>query len=648
MVATRFLSVFFISFLLLSPLIKQTQKLIEKPVIILGIDNSRSMVLAGDSAYYRKEFPEKLNALSEELREQCEIKTYSFGDNLKLGFDAAYPDKHTDISAFFNEITTRYINRNAVALIIATDGIYNKGTDPFYAAQKITFPVYTIALGDTSLKKDLIIQKVVVNKTAYKGDKFPVEVIVEMNKCAGSSSRVTLVNEKKTLETKTLRAIGNRSVQKAVFMLDAGEPGLYRYSLRLDELENEVSSQNNQADFYVEVLDTRQKIALVFNAPHPDITAIQKALKGSTHFETELVPVDSMPASFDKYDLVILNQLPSVNTVKNLDPIMKSRASVLFIIGSQTDINAFNNLKTGLIINTSKNAFSESQSIVNDAFSLFTVDKKDAAFFSEATPLQSPFGVYQYSPLSEVLFYQKIGNVTTQSPMILFTRASEKKIGVITGENIWRWRMYNFIRQSNHEAFDLLIDKMAQYLSTRDDKSFFRIRVNNKISENEPVEMDADVYNATYELINEPDVNITITDASGKTYPFVFSKTLKSYHLNTGLFPVGEYSYAANVKVGSSLYQKSGKFYIEQVNIESSNLVADHNLLFRIAMAHDGEMVLRDSIMTLAKRITSRQDIRSVSIFQKRMTGLIGNPWIFGLILFLLTAEWVIRKREGK
>lgn len=648
MVAFRFFSVFIIAFLLLSPLIKQTEKLVEKPVIIIGVDNSRSMVLNGDSDYYRTDFPNKLNALAEEFREQCEVKIYSLGDNLKHGFDATYRDKHTDISEFFNEINTRYTNRNAVAMIIATDGIYNRGTDPFYAAQKINFPVYTIALGDTSLKKDLIIQKVIVNKTAYKGDKFPVEVLVEMNKCTGSAPKLTLILDKKTLETKQLRPSGNRSVQKALFMLDAGEPGLSRYSLRIDELENEVSFQNNQADFYVEVLDARQKIALVFNAPHPDITAIQKALRGSSHFEIDLVSIDSMPANFDKYDLVIMNQLPSINTVMNLDPIMKSRASALFIVGSQTDINAFNNLKTGLVINASKNAFSESQSIVNNAFSLFTLDKKDASFFSEATPLQSPFGVYQFSPLSEVLFYQKIGNVATQSPMILFTRASEKKIGVIAGENIWRWRLYNFIRQSNHDAFDLLIDKMAQYLSTRDDKSFFRIRVNNKISENEPVEMDAEVYNATYELINEPDVNITVTDASGKTYPFVFSKTLKSYHLNLGLFPVGEYSYAATVKVGSSLYQKSGKFFIEKVNIESSNLVADHNLLFRIAAAHDGEMVLRDSILTLGKRITTRQDIRSVSIFQKRMTSLIGNPWIFSLILLLLTAEWVIRKREGK
>lgn len=189
--------------------------------------------------------------------------------------------------------------------------------------------------------------------------------------------------------------------------------------------------------------------------------------------------------------------------------------------------------------------------------------------------------------------------------------------------------------------------KIAQYLSTKDDKSFFRIHLNSRISENEPVEIEAEVFNATYELINDPDINITITDADNKSYPFVFSKTAKTYFLNAGLFPIGEYSYKATVKVGLEQYQKVGKFFVEEVNTESSNLVADHNLLYRIASSHDGEMINKEDIDKLADKILAREDIRSVSIYQQRMSDLIGNPWLFALIIALLAAEWIIRKREG-
>jgi hypothetical protein len=647
MLVFRFLSVSLIAFLLMGPLIKQTDKLVEKPIIILGVDNSKSMVLTSDSVYYKTEFPKAITALTEALQKKCEVKIYSYGDKLVSGFDASYNGLKTDISTVFNEVNTRFSNRNAAALILATDGIYNEGTDPFYAARKIAFPVYTVALGDTLLKKDILIRKVIVNKTAYKGDKFPVEVLVEMNKCAGAAAKLALSQGAHLLESREIRANSDHTLQKVSFMLDARDKGVIKYSLQLNELEGEGSSINNSASFIVEVLDTRQKIALIFDSPHPDVTAIQKGLEGSSHFEIDLLRANDLPKTYDKYDLVILNQLPSVTNVADLGILFRSKASLLIIVGSQTDINSLNNLKPGLIINAAKTSFSESQPIVNEAFSLFSMDKKDIAVFREFPPLQCPFGTYQFSPLADVLFYQKIGNVTTRSPMIMFTRIAEKKVGFIAGENIWRWRISDFIQQSNHESFDLMIDKIAQYLSTKDDKSFFRIHMNNRISENQPVEIEAEVFNASYELINEPDISITITDADNKTYPFVFGRTPNAYFLNAGLFPIGEYSYKASVKVGPEVYQKSGKFYIEQVNVESSNLVADHNLLFRIASSHDGEMIGKKDIGKLADKILAREDIRSVSIYQQRMSDLIGNPWLFAMILALLAAEWIIRKREG-
>jgi len=647
MMVLRFLSISLISFLILSPLIRQSDKLIEKPIVIIGIDNSRSIILAGDSDYYRAAFPTQLNKLAEALNKKCEVKIYSLGDNLKHGFNASYTDAFTDISAFFNEVTTRYSNRNAAAIILASDGIYNKGSDPYYAAQKLSFPVYTIALGDTSLKKDIIIRQIIVNKSVYTGDKFPVEVVVEMNKCSGSGSKLTLSQGNRVIETRDVRATSNNSVQKISFQLDAKEKGMIKYSIRLSELDSEINVQNNSMDFLVEVSDTRQKIALIFDAPHPDVTAMLKALEGSSHFETNLIRTDSLPKTFASYDLVILNQLPSVLNPTDLTPLLTSRASLLFLIGSQTDMNAFNNLKAGLMINSNKNAFLESQPTINEDFSLFSIPKKDAALFAEFPPLLSPFGQYQYSPLTEILFYQKIGTVVSSIPLIMFTRASsDKKIGIIAGENIWRWRMYNHNQQSNHEAFDLLVNKMAQYLSTRDDKTFFRIHAKSKLSENEPVEIEAEVFNATYEMINDPDVSLTITDDAGKSYPFLLSKTLKSYYLNAGFFPVGDYSYTATTKVGSTPYQKKGKFFIEKVSVEGSNLMADHQLLFRIASTHDGKMISRDSVHVLADEIISRQDIRTVSISQNRMTDLIGNPWLFAIILFLITAEWMMRKSQ--
>lgn len=647
MLALRFLSVTLIAILLLGPMFRKNTRLVEKPVVVIGVDNSRSMVLGSDSAWTRKNLQPAVAELEKMLQKSCDVRVYSFGSRLVAGFNPSFLDPKTDISAFFNEVETRFANRNAAALVLFSDGIYNEGTDPWYAARKLSFPIYTVALGDTAIRKDILVKKVVYNRTAFKGDRFPVEAYIGMDKCAGVPVRVSLWEGNRMLESREIRAGGERAVQKVSYMLEAGEKGIRKYRILLDPLDNEANAQNNSAVFSVEVLDARQQIAIVHASPHPDIGALRKALEGSARFETELVRTDELPASFGKYDLVILNQVPSVTSVAGLDRLVQSKTSLLFILGSQSDINAVNQVKQGLIVNANNVSFSESVPVLSESFTLFSLDRNDREVFRDFPPLQSPFGIYQFSPLTDVLFYQKINNISTQTPLVMFTRAGDRKVGFIAGENIWRWRMASSNGRPDHEAFDRLIEKMAVYLASRDDKDFFRIRMPNRISENLPVEIEAEVYNASYEPVNDPDVNITITDEGGRNYPFMFGRTSQAYFLNAGLFPVGEYRYQATVKLGSVLHRKEGRFLVEQVNVESTGLVADHNLLYRLAVSHDGEMTGRDGVEKLAEKILSRDDIRPVSSFQQRMSDLVGNPWVFVVILGLMTAEWVIRKREG-
>ena len=144
------------------------------------------------------------------------------------------------------------------------------------------------------------------------------------------------------------------------------------------------------------------------------------------------------------------------------------------------------------------------------------------------------------------------------------------------------------------------------------------------------------------------DVNLTITDKDNKNYPFLFSKGPASYYLNAGLFPVGNFRYNAIVKTGKEIYQKSGEFYVSENNLESAALIADHNLLLRIAVSHDAEMISPRDLDKLSDKILSRADVRSVSSYQTRISDLISSPWLFVLILALLTAEWILRKRGGK
>jgi len=246
-----------------------------------------------------------------------------------------------------------------------------------------------------------------------------------------------------------------------------------------------------------------------------------------------------------------------------------------------------------------------------------------------------------------VLFYQKIGSVATKQPLVMFNEQGKNKTCIIAGEGIWKWRMTDYQQNQNHDIFEALLSKCVQYLAVSDDNSFFRVSGNSSFYENEDVEFNAEVYNKSYELINTPDVNFTIFDKENKKYPFVFSKTSNAYHLNAGLFPVGDYRYQAQVKVGDTIYTKAGGFNVLALNVEALNTTADHKTLNAIAKKHDGKMYYPTQLDNLTKAIESREDIKSVSYTQKRLNEVVNLFWVFLIIIVLLSAEWMLRKWSG-
>ncbi|MCX6243191.1 MAG: hypothetical protein NTU98_00670 [Bacteroidetes bacterium] len=643
----RFLSVSIIAFLLLSPLVRKQTEITEKPLIILAQDNSLSILLSPDSGYYRTEYPNQLKEFADNLRKKFEVAELSFGEKTSAGVSISFSEKQTDISALFEEVNNRYANRNIGALILASDGIYNKGSNPFYAAEKTRFPVFTVAMGDTMLARDLILKKITCNKTVFLGDKFPVEILLEADKCAGEKAEVQIKKGEDVLFSRPVQFGAERDFKKISLTLEAKQKGLQRFSVTVHPVTGESSVLNNNQDFYVDVSDTRQKIAILYQSPHPDVFAVKQALESSARFEVETFKLDAFDQPPARYSVIILDQLPSVAGYSNLSRITGSPASLLYILGTETSLDAFNALKTGLSITSNKTNFTETLPAVNEDFSLFTLDKDLSDVLKNVPPLLSPFGTYQHSPAADILLFQKIGNIRSSQPQVLFFQSQERKTGIIAGENLWKWRLSDYQQKGDHKAFDDLINKMVQFLSVKGDKGFFKVNVSNRFMENENVEIGAEVFNESYELINRDDVNITITDEKGNKYPFVLGKTERGYYLNAGNFPPGNYAYQASVKTGKNLYSKKGEFVIIPLNLEALNTVADHNLLFRIAKSHNGEMFYPRELEKLEKKIRAREDIRPVFYTTKRFTDLAGNVWLFLIILALLAGEWFMRKRSG-
>lgn len=626
---------------------RRTRRQVEKPVIAIGVDGSRSVVSSSDSVAVRKSLSHDVESLSRELSDRFEVALYTFGQDVSPGLQKDFKGNHTDISEFFNELGSRYVNRNLGAVIIATDGIYNKGSNPYYAALKLSVPVYSVALGDTSLHKDVLIRNINVSKQVYLGDEFPFEIMVEADKYMGKEIKLLVRHSGEVVYNKLVKAFNDHALIRVAGTLQAKQKGMQKYSVELESPGDEFNAANNKRDFYTEVLESRIRVALVYDSPHPDIAAIVSALGSSAKFiVTQLKPSDMQERPKD-YDLYIFYQIPSVTGSTDPSRVLPEGSPVLYVIGSQTDLAGFNRLKTGLIINSQRKSMTDIQPLVNPDFSLFGIDKEFPKVIAEFPPLQCPSGSFETGVLSDVLFFQKIGNVNTKFPLIMFFDMPARKLGIISGENIWRWRISDYIQESDFSLFDDMLTRIAQYLAVKNDPSPFRINVKNRVEEGDPLEFDATLFNPSHELINTPDVMLELKNEEGKSYPYLFTRTEKGYYLNAGYFPAGNYTYTASVKTTQAMYTKQGQINITTLDIELVNLIADHALLQQISAKHEGKVVTQNDIIKLAKILKNRSDIKPVIHLQKRYNDLAGELWMFLLILFLLFTEWAIRKRNG-
>ncbi len=648
--ALRFLVLFIVSLLLLSPLLSTNHRDVQKPKVIVLRDNSGSVITAKNKEFYEKQFPEKLKQLEEKLGEKYEVKAFGFADATGEDAQADYSGKVTDIAQAFQYVKDIFSNQNVGAVVLASDGIYNQGNNPVYLAKELSVPVFSIGLGDTTRKKDLLISGVSHNKYAYLGNNFPVEINLEAVLCSGANTVARVADEAGNIVfSQQINIAGNRFQKVIPVMLLAKKPGLVKYSIMLETVAGEFTKANNSADIFIEVLDGRQKVLLLYSAPHPDVATIKNAISRNENYDIEVSPANDFKKNTSAYNLVILHNIPSTSGAGQtvVQELLKNDVPLLYVLGSNTAFANFNQLNAGLNINAKSNSVNESQPSANKNFTLFTLSPEVLSQVEKFPPLLSPFADYKTSPVAQSLFYQKIGSVSTEQPLILFSQQENRKIGIVVGENIWKWRLTDYYQNDSHKHFDELMSKIVQYLAVKQDKSQFRIITKNKFLENEPVLFEGEVYNDSYELVNAADVSLVVSNSKGKKYNFVFGKTSNAYRLDAGLFTPGNYSYQATCKTGDKVLTASGKFLVSEIKLEYINTTANHQLLRTLSSTTKGKFYLPADMDKIADELLQNETLKPIIYNYATFDEAIHLKWIFFLLIGLVAAEWFLRKWSG-
>lgn len=645
--ALRFVLISLLAFLLLAPLLKSIKQRLEKPLIIIAQDASASIAASAqkgfDSVKYHKDF----RKLASDLADDYEVKVLNFGDEVKPDFKFEQKAKQTDFSQLFSYIKEQYANRNVGAVVLASDGIINRGANPIEEAKTSLYPVYTIALGDTIPKKDLVLSRVNYNNLVYLGNDHQLEIQVSAFKAKGVNSVLSVTTNDGQSKSQALNIDADDWRKTFNINLETRKNGIQKINVSVKSVQGELSTQNNNQTIFVEVLDGREKVLILADAPHPDISALKQAIENNENYDVKVAFADDIPANLKDFGLIIFHSLPSFSHPIADVLAQTNRNSRWFIVGTNTNTSTLSQQQNLINISSTNRAAQEYSSTINTNFYAFSLADETKNRLTALAPLVAPFANYSFKNAGLVLFNQKIGSVNTNAPLLSFGNEGGVKTAILTGEGIWRWRLEDFEKNENHDAVDELIGKTVQYLSAKDDQRKFRAYpAKNRFAENERVTLNAELYNDSYELDNSAEVSINLK-SEGKNYSFIFSKVGKSYQLDAGFLPAGEYSFEAKTKLGNNNFTAQGRFLVEAINVELMQTTADHQLLYNLAAQSDGNMVLPNQIASLKDLIAKNEKVKKISYEEKSYEDLINLKWFFALLMTLLSIEWFLRKRNG-
>jgi hypothetical protein len=645
----RFLSFFLLAFLLLSPFSRNLKKIVQNPIIITAWDNSSSLVSAGDSTRLATQILEIKNEITKEFGSDFELVEYTFGETASTQNTTNFSEKKSDYSELISTVNNNHFNQNIGALIIAGDGIYNQGKNPVNLLNETGFPIYTIGFGDTTLVSDASIQNIRTNRTAFSGNKFPVEIDALFSKEKGKTLKLSILQNGVELESVMITPPNDNYFFSKEFILEAGDAGLKHYSTQIQSIDNERNTDNNTSGFVINVLENKQKILILSQGSHPDIGAIRNTLEEQKTYDVSVFTEEPYPADLKPYNLLILNQLPtsSKSAATIIATAKKSRLPILFIVGNQTFLPQLNALNQGAKIEQLAGNGEEAQSVYNSTYATFKLSEDFIEILPQFPPLQVAFANFELESGFTPLFYQKLKGIETNKPLMATGKIEGRKTGYIFGEGIWRWRLFDYYQNQSHARFNEFINQLVQYLALRENEDNFIVEFKPVYSETDDVILHAEVYNDAFERITTEEVKIELKNSNDEDFNFTFDIQGDNYHLNAGHLPMGNYTFSANVNIDKETFTETGSFTVVPVNIENLVTRANYTLLYQLANLSGGKFYLPNQTENLISELKSTNKLKASSYYQEIINELLNLRWIFFVILLLLSMEWFLRKYWG-
>ncbi|MBD3181308.1 hypothetical protein GF312_03385 [Candidatus Poribacteria bacterium] len=702
LIALRVLAVALILFCILEPTLITRENIQQKPNLLILVDNSQSMSLTDMKSGETDEIPRieiaKQSIISQEsdvvedLAERFNLHFYQFdSDCISVETPAFSADGNlTDMGKAISKAANDWRGQLNAGILMLSDGGNNSGPEPLTAVKQVGLPVYTLGIGNTEMPRDIQVSKVDVTPIAYVDHILNMQALINSNGYDGQQVQVTLNMGDGTqpgaqvLDSVPL-VLDSQTRQQAVeLQFKPQQEGTFNFSVKIDSDPEEITAQNNIYPFTVEIVKTKLRVLFLEGTPRWEFAFMRRAIEKDPNIEADFLVTTKAKAYY------YLGE--DENEVQRFPENREELFSYDVLIIGDINLDFFNSVHLDMI-----NDFVEGKggsavflaggkSFGPDGFGNSSIQKMMPLELggSRAIKIKSPFNPaltqeglrHPVTRISEdqtqnisiwrdlpvlTSFYRTSGvklgatilaeytDGATSLPIIAFQRYGNGVVMMITSDNLWRWSFGGYPYGMNDSYYRKFWSGAVRWLASVSTRADLVNVETDKGSyyKGENVKITVYVYDESYTPLSDANLSgkIQMLDETKKINLKLVSEGNGRY--TAEFVPAREGRYEVYVKAdyaGKNLDEATTEFVIQKAVLEFQDTQLNEGLLKNVAETSGGVYLHVSEVSELPETIKD-VDVRPFSSIRERS---IWDNWIVMLMAVgMLTAEWILRKRNG-
>jgi hypothetical protein len=537
---------------------------------------------------------------------------------------------YTDISTMIEQA----IKRNPARVVLITDGNHNFGASPITKAEESNIPIYIYGIGEERTR-DISITNVRYPDYAYRGDSTRIEVITETGGFEAGTGEVVLQSAtggKIASQSLHLSNITAKSDMKFTYI--PAEPGVVKFKVYTLPQPGEISYDNNEYTFSINVLDEKIRVLyytdhISFNTkfmlrslaadPHLTITAIARLGASGYQMIESGAQIARLPALADYEVLMLDNTILERLPWRDLPGLVNAGKGVV-ISGTTDGVDA--SWREMLPIGTASGS-------IQGTFRLEIVEPFSVLAGDDIPPVKNVNRII--AAKNDAVIIARVNNL----PLIGYRLQGRGKIFQLCVVDLGTWHFLQSGLKGEPMLRDLLSD-MVRFVSPLGDYGRLVLTTNAKeCGFGQTVQFVLQSYDRNFRRAGGGDFFLV---AGGHKIPF--------YETAMGRY---EADFVAD-KEGTTEIQAQGKLQEEaltsnmlSISVHTRSLESEHRLnyalLQRIALGSRGEFHALDDLEEMA--LPEKTDRKISTVLN------LNSPFIYFLVLFLLILDWILRRRRG-